>query len=309
MLRLLFLITILSALTLSAKNVIHQSIVLGSYSTYENAKRYTSQALEDTRAPYFILKSKNNLYMVTYGIYTTKTALEEAKEELPLALKKDKPFRALLEFDLTSSDERILYSKNLPKKDITKTTFIQSHKKPIKQTSKKVAIPQKQTSQMVYTKKNKEHPTSFIDSISIGYGQNSLPDDVYRLGFQKKFKNRYFESENGYISGYYDLAFSHLKYNQDDLQSMSFTPVFIYYFNTEHLKPYLFGGIGLSYLSEKKVATREFSTHFQFEDRIGLGLAYDTFNIELGYFHYSNASIKKPNDGMDIGMLNIFYKF
>jgi lipid A 3-O-deacylase len=59
-------------------------------------------------------------------------------------------------------------------------------------------------------------------------------------------------------------------------------------------------GIGVSLLDDTRFAGKNVSTHYQFEDR--LGLIYRLNNqdsLSLRYLHYSNAGFKKPNPGLD----------
>lgn len=61
-------------------------------------------------------------------------------------------------------------------------------------------------------------------------------------------------------------------------------------------------GIGLSILDDTQFAGKNVSTHFQFEDRLGLVTYFGKQKehaITLRYFHYSNGGIKKPNPGLD----------
>lgn len=54
------------------------------------------------------------------------------------------------------------------------------------------------------------------------------------------------------------------------------------------------------------------STHFLFEDRIGFGIEIGTeskHDLNFKYLHYSNADIKKPNQGTDIFMFSYIYSF
>jgi hypothetical protein len=61
-------------------------------------------------------------------------------------------------------------------------------------------------------------------------------------------------------------------------------------------------GIGLSLLDDTEFAGKDVSTHYQFEDRLGVGYRFGEareYSIALRYFHYSNAGFKKPNPGLD----------
>jgi len=69
--------------------------------------------------------------------------------------------------------------------------------------------------------------------------------------------------------------------------------------------PYLELGIGLSWLSKREIEGRILSLHFQFEDKIGLGARFgqkQQYDVSLRAYHYSNASIKRPNSGVNLAM-------
>ena len=82
---------------------------------------------------------------------------------------------------------------------------------------------------------------------------------------------------------------------------------------TEKIYPYAVGGGGMAYISQH---TREQSTQWGFTPQIGAGISYffrkDTaLNVEYRYRHFSNANIKKPNDGINVNMflvgISLFY--
>lgn len=82
---------------------------------------------------------------------------------------------------------------------------------------------------------------------------------------------------------------------------LAFSPVFTFsvgrFFDKEVLAEF---GIGFSLLDDTTFAGKNVSTHYQFEDR--LGLIYRVSNkdsVTLRYLHYSNAGFKKPNPGLD----------
>lgn len=69
---------------------------------------------------------------------------------------------------------------------------------------------------------------------------------------------------------------------------------------------YIEVGAGPTLLSRTRFAGRELSTRFQFGSHVGAGvLFHDTHRIGLRYSHYSNANIKKPNQGL--GALQLTY--
>jgi lipid A 3-O-deacylase len=149
----------------------------------------------------------------------------------------------------------------------------------------------------------------FINSISIGVGKINS-NSSQRISVQKDFKEKIFLGDILKLSGYFDLALNRFDFNEKNIYNLSFTPVFKYNFNPiKNFTPYIFGGIGASYLSKTKTEQKNYSTHFQFEDRLGVGLKKKDLDFQIGFFHFSNASIKKPNDGINMILLNIGYNF
>jgi len=72
--------------------------------------------------------------------------------------------------------------------------------------------------------------------------------------------------------------------------------------------PYAELGVGLSWLSKTEIEGRMVSLHFQFEDKGGVGLRFgrhQQFDIGVRAYHYSNCSIKRPNSGVNMGMVNL----
>lgn len=73
---------------------------------------------------------------------------------------------------------------------------------------------------------------------------------------------------------------------------------------------YLEAGVGPTVFSRTHFAGKNISTAFQFGDHIGVG-AYlsDSSRIGLRYSHFSNASIKKPNPGLNVLQLIYTYQY
>lgn len=138
--------------------------------------------------------------------------------------------------------------------------------------------------------------------ISFGYGEADPEIDIYRLGLKKDYNTKWFETGFGYLSGYFELSYNHWEHDNGDIDGVAFSPVFVYYFGKESnlFRPYIEGGIGFTYIDEYRIADRNLSTNFQFEDRIGAGIRIKFVDLNFRYMHYSNASIKQPNHGIDI---------
>lgn len=138
--------------------------------------------------------------------------------------------------------------------------------------------------------------------LSLGYGQSRDDIDIFRLGLQKTFGTRWFESNTGYLSGFFELSYNYWEKSGEETHGIALSPVFAYYFDngSQAVRPYIEGGIGAALIDDYTIAGRNLSTSFQFEDRIGFGFRFDRFDLNFRYMHYSNASIKDPNDGIDI---------
>jgi lipid A 3-O-deacylase len=155
-----------------------------------------------------------------------------------------------------------------------------------------------------------EKTDGWIDAVGFGYGQSKDNTDIYRLTLQKDFKSRWLESETGYLSGYWESSLNYWHGRGDENFGVAFSPVFAYYFKlSSDVKPYIEGGIGLSLWTDTRMGNRDLSTNFLFEDRIGAGVRIGNWDLNFRYMHYSNASIKKPNDGIDIFIGSISYRF
>ncbi len=69
-------------------------------------------------------------------------------------------------------------------------------------------------------------------------------------------------------------------------------------------------GVGPSAFSKTRFADKNISTAFQFADQVGLGYQISPSNrVSLRYSHFSNASIKRPNPGLDVTELTYTYSF
>ncbi|MCP3872538.1 MAG: acyloxyacyl hydrolase [Desulfobacteraceae bacterium] len=153
--------------------------------------------------------------------------------------------------------------------------------------------------------------------LSFGFGEADPDIDIYRVGLKKDFSSKWFETKVGYFSGYFELSYNRWEYQKNEfnqnknINGVAFSPVFAYFFGKDSnlIRPYIEGGIGVTYLDEKFIADRNMSTHFQFEDRFGAGVRIGFIDLNFRYMHYSNASIKGPNHGIDILMFTTAIQF
>ena len=155
-----------------------------------------------------------------------------------------------------------------------------------------------------------QEKSGWIDEIGVGFGQSKENIDIYRLTLRKEFKSHWLNSDIGYLSGYWEGSLNYWNGYGADNFGVALSPVFTYNFTgLGTVTPYLEGGIGISYFSTTRMGPRDLSTHFLFEDRIGAGIKVGNWDLSFRYMHYSNADIKKPNDGIDIFIGSINYRF
>ncbi|MAX32294.1 MAG: acyloxyacyl hydrolase [Halomonadaceae bacterium] len=67
------------------------------------------------------------------------------------------------------------------------------------------------------------------------------------------------------------------------------------------------GGVGAAIFLEAHLRDSEFGTAGQFEDRLAIGRPWGPGALQLALAHYSNASIKQPNDGLEV--LSLGYRW
>jgi len=152
----------------------------------------------------------------------------------------------------------------------------------------------------------------FIDEISFGVGEERNENiDIYRLGLKKNFGRQFLANPTGWLSGYFEGSLNYWHHADDDIYALALSPVFVYYFGAEtnSVIPYFEAGIGAAVLSHTNISNVEMSTAFQFENRVGAGIRTEKLDFNFRYMHYSNGSISQPNEGMDILIGTLSYRF
>lgn len=137
--------------------------------------------------------------------------------------------------------------------------------------------------------------------IEFGVGHTSESSMTYRLGLKSNWDKSWLQSDVGRLTGYWDGAYTYWDGDTaSSSNSLSFSPVFVYEFAGEKVKPYVEAGIGVAVFSSTKVEDSKLGTAFQFEDRIGLGLRFaGGHEVGIRATHYSNAGISSTNDGIE----------
>lgn len=145
--------------------------------------------------------------------------------------------------------------------------------------------------------------------VTFAIGQSGDSTMVYRLGTQFDFGTlRQYDS--GRLTGYWDAGYSYWEGDETaSNHSLSFSPVFVYEFAGETVKPYVEAGIGLAVFSSTELEDNDLGSSFQFEDRLGFGLRFAGQEVGLRALHYSNAGLKQPNDGAEAYTLHYRLSF
>ena len=155
--------------------------------------------------------------------------------------------------------------------------------------------------------------------ISFSSGEGILDISPYRLGVSWDFGNIWrkdydwglhaiWESSAGYWHGRHDYDPG----TPTQLQVITTGPLFRWQRQTPlypiKIAPYVELGVAASWLSETEIGGRKLSLNFQFEDKIGVGLLFgkqQQYDVSVRGVHFSNASIKRPNSGVNLLMFTV----
>ncbi|MFT4103521.1 MAG: acyloxyacyl hydrolase [Burkholderiaceae bacterium] len=131
--------------------------------------------------------------------------------------------------------------------------------------------------------------------------QGGKLDDItrYSVGYTA---DPIYENGNFQILPVYELARFHR--DRDDaaggnrtLYQVSAVPMLRYRLGSSW---YVEGGIGVSLFNHTRIGDKRISTAFQFSDHIGFGMRINrSLSIAYRFSHFSNASIRKPNPGIN----------
>jgi lipid A 3-O-deacylase len=162
------------------------------------------------------------------------------------------------------------------------------------------------------------HAARLVDAVVLDVGRSRVDEalgrtevDAYRLGLQHAFENPLWQGQRARLSVYLEGSVNHWDGDDTNLTAIALSPVFMLSWpvGTGRFEPYLEGGIGAAFLSRTSIGGREFSTSFQFEDRLGIGLRGQRIDVHYRFMHYSNGGLKKPNNGIDFHVIGLAIRF
>lgn len=165
-------------------------------------------------------------------------------------------------------------------------------------------------------------------SASIGEGARNNVLDTYRLAARWQWDRRWFEGSLCHVAPYWDVSAAMFENDVDaaagdDAKSrlylVAIAPVFRLQFRplVARIAPFIDFAIGAGVVSETKLRTsddspRELGSHFQFEDRIVIGVRFGSrqqAEVALQRVHYSNLGVGGENDGLDTHLLMFAWHF
>jgi lipid A 3-O-deacylase len=152
------------------------------------------------------------------------------------------------------------------------------------------------------------------DGVSAAFATGNSTQ-MARIGMQWKWDGRWWQYSDSHISGYWDGTvaywradrYRNLDQNQN-IADIGLTPVFRW--QADSLKGwYGEAGIGVHLLSELyDNAGRRLSTAFEFGDHVGIGYVFGNgADVGMLFQHFSNGSIKQPNNGVNFAMVRFSF--
>jgi hypothetical protein len=154
-----------------------------------------------------------------------------------------------------------------------------------------------------------------VDGVAVEAGSGDSTD-MGRVAFQWNWNRRWFQGSEWHVGGYWDLGLGYWKTDElpgqnGEITELGLTPVFRLQRNGLQ-GPYAEAAVGFHLLSKSTIGDKRFSTLFQFGDHLGVGYRFGVkgaWDVGYRFQHLSNASIKKPNDGINFHQLRVQYHF
>ena len=150
-----------------------------------------------------------------------------------------------------------------------------------------------------------------IDSVSAEVGRGTGSASLGRVGLQWSGHTTFFAARGKELRHYLDLSFGAWNGGQDTVYDFSVTPVFR--LARAGGTPYIEAAIGFHFLYDLDVGHgREFSTHFQYGDHVGVGWRFGSrreWDVSGRLQHLSNGGLRDPNPGINFLQLRLQYHF
>lgn len=154
-------------------------------------------------------------------------------------------------------------------------------------------------------------------SIAVGWGRPNHLRGA-RFAIQKDWRVRWFPFLGWHLSGYWDGSIAYWRTNGNrfgqykNMTIVGFDPIFRWQSDKpwgHTITPYLEAAVGIAGLSKRHLGHRSMGANWAFQDLLGFGVTFgyrQQYDISAHYLHYSNADIKRPNNGIDVKVLLMF---
>ena len=154
-----------------------------------------------------------------------------------------------------------------------------------------------------------------VDRIDLSIGNISRPSTTsplinsFRAGLS--WDTDYFKSEGNSVdrSVRIETSVGLNETEMGDVKDATIAPVLHYQFNKIYGRPFAEISAGPAYISRTLWAPyHDLSSRRLFADRIGVGYEFETVEVSLNFFHFSNAGLHKPNPGADMILVRTSFK-
>lgn len=155
-------------------------------------------------------------------------------------------------------------------------------------------------------------PAHAVDGVSLELGGGNGAD-LWRAGAQWNWQRKWFTSGDWHVGGYWEVSLGAWDGGRKTVYDLGLTPVFrLEQRAPSGVAPYAEAAIGLHLLSRQRITEqKQFSTSWQFGDHLGAGIrfgAHRQYDLGLRLQHISNASVKRPNPGINFLLLRFAYE-
>lgn len=123
------------------------------------------------------------------------------------------------------------------------------------------------------------------------------------------------------VTGYWEAGLGYWQANAQEpeqnthLAIASASPVLQFWFgpiDTQRDAVFIDVGVGPAYFTNDQLGSKNFGSRWHFEDKLGAGIHLGTphpIEIIYRYYHYSNAGIVGPNNGLDLSTIGFVFFF
>lgn len=153
-------------------------------------------------------------------------------------------------------------------------------------------------------------PAKALD-LSVAVGRTNHGEATLNAAVFKPFRLALHTGPAGRLYGYWAAGLTWWEADRfgSDEYSISLSPVFGWEFTGPRLRPFVEAGIGAGYFTANEVGDRRIGSRLHFEDRFGAGVHLgERSRLQLRVIHYSNAGLKKPNQGINSWSLVYSYR-